>query len=218
MLMLTAGSKVSWRNIIYQKHRKETTHYPQQPMDFMSQSRDMPRHMISSTEICYSLISTSVSWQPRNASCVMNWQTVNTPFRHSDVLRTFQINSLPYSSGEKFQKEMLSEGLRVAETQQTSSVATTPSKTPVIFNITAASEGICLSAAVSSLQKHTTTTRRSRRRWQNGPSLLWLPASGRPVAHEAIKPVTQPQHMPLQNTWSAPDFSGFARLSSVHPG
>jgi len=55
--------------------------------------------MISSTEICYRLISTSVSWQPRNASCVINWQTSNTPLRHSEVLGTLQINSLPYSSG-----------------------------------------------------------------------------------------------------------------------
>jgi hypothetical protein len=39
-----------------------------------------------------------------------------------------------------------------------------------------------------------------------GPSLLWLPASGRPVAHEAIKPFTHAQHMPLQNNWSALDF------------
>jgi hypothetical protein len=32
----------SFLNIIYQKHRKEKTHYPQQPMGFLSQSHDTP--------------------------------------------------------------------------------------------------------------------------------------------------------------------------------
>ena len=73
MLMLTAGSKVSWKkHYLPETQEGNDTHCPQQPMGFMSQSRDTPWHTISSTEICYSLISTSVSWQPRNASGVIN--------------------------------------------------------------------------------------------------------------------------------------------------
>jgi len=36
------AQKFPEKSIIYQKHRKETTHYPQRPMGFMSQSREMP--------------------------------------------------------------------------------------------------------------------------------------------------------------------------------
>jgi len=53
-----------------------------------------------------------------------------------------------------------------------------------MFNITAASESTCISAAVSSIQKHMTATRRSRRRLEKRPLIamatrLWQASCSR---------------------------------------